>query len=85
MCSSAQFLPPTDSVFFFLSAALLPQIGKASLQPDASNFSCKGSHQEQQSLRAGSLFAPEADALPGMCRLIAAGVLRVGTAKGGGV
>lgn len=42
-------------LFFFTftllsSAAFLPEAGEASLQPDTSDCSCKGSHKEQQSL-----------------------------------
>lgn len=32
------------------SAAFFPEAGEASLQPDTSDYSCKGSHKEQQSL-----------------------------------
>lgn len=35
---------------FLSSAAFLPQAGEASIQPDASDCSCEGSHKEQQSL-----------------------------------
>lgn len=39
-----------STYFCILSAALFPQAGEASIQPDASDCSCEGSHKEQQSL-----------------------------------
>ena len=72
------------------SAAFLPQAGEASVQPDASDCSCEGSHKEQQSLVRALCPHPRLEPCLGCVRFMGGrglGVWVVGdvTAQGWGV